>query len=276
VKGPEFFRKTSSIFVVAIPVQGFLYFAWIYFDSRLYLFLHIPNHSNITFLWGIEVLISFIAFLPAVFFSKMHTAAKIIFSLLTVLAIPLFCFASLGFMIFEKSVENAARLGDGIYNITTYLNSHGNACYSLYRCKSGIIACESLYDRCDVQFDPTEFEVDSVKNEVHLLIGGKPVYTDGTQPRTYLDNIEMGAHKYYLAYHRVDPKTIGYMLYECGTSITTCNRIPFMYEVSGLLPARLNIDSTNTELNIIIGDELIFTYGKYPRCHVAGCSIQNK
>ncbi len=128
--------------------------------------------------------------------------------------------------------------------------------------------------------------VDEEMKEVHIFIQSngsdrRLYYTYGVQPRTYMNGITIGDQTFYLAYYTdygAEYVPFIFMLYRCKSNNTSCHRLPFQYEENWLPYGYIEVDNSTGEmnLNIIIDNQLIFSYGANPRCYVEGCSLKDR
>lgn len=221
-------------------------------------------------------------FIPALFFSTIQKKYKITFVTATLL-----------FLFFDPSILNSnyilnsAQTDDGRYNLVFH-NAIGDSSSSclLYKCNTNNIGCAEIpsYDGyCTWGLENSKLVVNPTSNEVNVFLDTIPSdgfrldFTYGSQPRSYMDEIEWADYDYYLAYfYDKSQSMFKYMLYKCNKDTVECSRLPFRYDTQDFQYGNLELDETTNEIKILIGKKLIYTYGNSPRCYVDGCFLTDK
>ncbi|MCP4595439.1 hypothetical protein [Neptuniibacter sp.] len=84
----------------------------------------------------------------------------------------------------------------------------------------------------------------------------------------HLDSARLGNQVYHLAYDTMRNGLTKYWLCECESTGTFCDRHSFYIGDYYPEPTELIVDEKTNELNVWIGNELIYTHGDDPRCHI--------
>jgi len=191
-------------------------------------------------------------------------------------------------MLGTEQLLDSVQVEDDRYNLAVVhqIGDNHTTCL-LYQCNSDDLACNQIkpYDGNCWSLEKSKLEVNPSTNEVNVFIddegsdGFRLDFTYGDQPRSYMDKLEWADSDYYLAYfhdYGAQHSTFSFMLYGCEKDSTTCSRLPFRYDTQGLPYGDLEVDEENGEVSVLIRDELIYTYGNSPKCHVEGCSLNDK
>ncbi len=236
----------------------------------------------------IIIIVGFCFLLLSLFKSKISSVFRL---LLLIGIVPLSCWNILYAVMWIEYPLNSVELGErNVFLVTGFETGEiFIGCY-LYECDSKSLDCQSTTlslaetDACKY---PTKLIADEETSELHILLkfpmdeSYRLYYTDGLQPRHYLDEIEFDNDVYALAYFHewtVQKAPFLYMLYKC-TRDYSCQRLPFQYKVAPPVQyyrAEIKPAEATKEFDVFIGDEVIYTYGENPRCYVEGCSLQDK
>jgi hypothetical protein len=186
-----------------------------------------------------------------------------------------------------EKLLNSANFGEYHYHFTWgggYY--HGCTSYSLYKCNTKNLDCESIFTDCSMyDLVETKLVVDEEMNEIHVFgneLGyDEWLYTDGAHPRRYVSSVKVDDLSYHLAiYPDFFPEIYPHSakLFQCNNDFTSCQQLPFRYE-GKLRPYSLEFDGETGNIHVIGLEEggktrLIFSYGEHSRCHVVeGCRI---
>lgn len=251
-------------------------------------FIPLPTFLVIKQVFPYVLCFAFMLFIPALRASRLPKFLK---GLLLIVTPILFCASELG--VFDRksgisSTEillNSVEAGRNRYNLVQIvpLGDPSSPCY-LYQCDMHDMGCReiSTYVGNCWSVEDSALVVNPRTGEVNVFIddewsnGLSMDFTYGIQPRSYIDRVRFESSDYYLAYfHDYDASgnRFTFMLYQCTANTVFCWRLPFQYETHGLPDGYLELDLQSREIRILIRNELIYSYGNSPKCHVPGCSL---
>lgn len=275
-------KARSRIFIVLTPILSLLYVA----PEFMRPFIPLPIFLAIKQAFPFILCISFIFFLCAVALANIRLVFKIIFIAMMSM---LFCISAGGVFDSKSGISSwetllsAVQLGNSRYNLVQIipLGDPASPCY-IYKCDINDLGCEeisSYVDSCWSSDNP-KLVANPSTNEVNLFIddawsdGQRLVFTYGDQPRSYKDVLKLSGYDYYLVYLH---KEATYTLYQCEKDSMTCTSPPFHYDDADESSyARLEMDEQSGDIKFIILAELIYTYGKSPKCYVENCFLTGK
>jgi hypothetical protein len=126
----------------------------------------------------------------------------------------------------------------------------------------------------------------NIVNLVDSKLDDKLVYWDDGTFRRFQGDVEVGSDRYYASalcktWEPYICVTTVYSLYRCRPDNTSCVLLPMTYiGEDGYVTLRHNETSDNIDFYLTPNsattdiDILIYSYGKEPRCYVAGCSVR--
>ncbi len=110
-----------------------------------------------------------------------------------------------------------------------------------------------------------------------LLLLGAILFTGtgsllGFYSASHVESAQFGNHVYHLARYTDDHGLLNYMLCECDSLGKACRCHYFFRGSSSIEPTKLIVDNEASELHVQIGNAIVYTDGKSPRCLVTyGC-----
>lgn len=277
----RFVRIIATLFSFLAPLLSGLYIA----QAIIMPYVPLPLFLEIKAALPLILILCWLICIPSLFLLKIRRVYKIIAGLLMILIV---CITGV-FMLGTAYLLSSVQVDNNHYHLIV-AHQEGDIFRTclLYQCNTSDLECVeigSYYSDChsmiksDLVVNPNTNEINVFK-QMYIGLSEEIIwdYTYGTQPRSYLDKLEVEGYDYYLAYYYeyhspVPHSTFKYMLYKCLKGDLTCERLSFQYDTAGLPASSLELDSKSGDIRVLIDYQLIYTYGSSPQCYVDGCQV---
>lgn len=288
-------KRIANMIVLGYPIFCLLYLIWlgilytnvfggapgdIYWDG-FYLF---------TILIKLLTFIGFFLFLISLFNSSLHPA----WIASSIIAVPMALTIFWLWLLFPTNIQvDKAQFNNRTYFILYSRNFLNYYNWILFECPPLQISCEriSLYYDKYGRYDKSSnarFIVDSIGQELHVVINHDVFYTIGSPTREYvrfLSETKLRDYTYHLSRYESEG-SVFYNLYKCNFHFT-CVKMPFLYKISKEKDQdrqyHIQGDFFTNEIEVWTFDrwsglpwETVFSYDNAPHCYVEACSIPDK
>ncbi|MBN2503636.1 MAG: hypothetical protein JXB38_22865 [Anaerolineales bacterium] len=260
-----------NLFFITSPVLIYLFPIFIYFK--------VVNSIQLS------AIVAVLLIVPLILVARYRLIYRNIYPICIAFSVFLFPYTSW--------IESSAVLGEDYYYLVG--SAFELTSYDLYKCNSWGLKCQYLYSKSvggQVDHVITSAEMQEVYlfEYMDLLFVDGQARVDSYKQFILCDMEDFGDELYIVNALEVEGK-IRFLLHRWHRETLSSEVLPFIYykdeidepwltmmeDRSSFETYRelldLVVDEENHELNIFVDDELIYTYGDNPRCHVEGCVI---
>ena len=194
---------------------------------------------------------------------------------------------------YHEYIESTLILGEQHYYLLVKYSMDTWTSTALFQCNSSDLECEAIYGTFSAA--PITLGASDKTNEVYVFVGGALDWIIGRPRISWYYEFLYLVHNfddntYYLwGLYNHEQELFEFVLTECGSKFESCEVLPFRYSIKVSCDERwfsgcdfeenypgwlgLDVDERNYELDVIIDNEIIFSHGAHPRCHVPDCII---
>lgn len=299
-------RYKHTLYIV--PILTVVYFSWIgirvFIPIRVYLI--IKEILQTTVIIGYFILFPILLFLLFKSVRKHILGILLFFSILLffqykaliriiafLVFVPFLYNASLSELFGNEQLESSLISGEHNYYLVDKRSFEDWPSTVLFQCNSKGLECESIYGT----FNRSRITLgaNDKTNEVYVFVGGALDWIIGRPRISWYYEFLYLVHNfddntYYLwGLYNHEQELFEFVLTECGSKFESCEVLPFRYSIKVSCDERwfsgcdfeenypgwlgLDVDERNYELDVIIDNEIIYSQGAKPRCHIPDCVI---